>query len=65
MWDKEENQNFSKRSVRDGLLIGRFYEFFRLVILNSLGLIPQLEMREISFNNLELEFLLNESDQIS
>ena len=40
-------------------------EFFKLVTLNSLGLIPQLERREIIFNNLEVEFLFNESNQIS
>ena len=41
------------------------YECLRLVTLNSLGLIPQLERREKVFNNLEVEFLFNESDQIS
>ena len=40
-------------------------EFLRLVTLNSLGLIQQLERREIVFNNLEVEFLFNESNQIS
>ena len=39
--------------------------FLRLVTLNSLGLIPQLERREIVFNNLKVEFLFNESEQIS
>ena len=33
--------------------------------LNSLVLIHQLERREIIFNNLEVEFLFNESYQIS
>ena len=37
-------------------------EFLILVTLNSLGLIPQLERREIVFNNLEVEFIFNESD---
>ena len=49
----------------DGVWIEGFCEFLRLVTLNSLGLIPQLNMREIVFNNLEVEFLFNESDQIS
>ena len=49
----------------DGVLIEGCCEFLRLVTLNSLGLIPQLERREIIFNNLEVEFLFNESDQIS
>ena len=49
----------------DGDLIEGCYEFLRLVTLNSLGLIPQLERREIIFNNLEVEFLFNESYQIS
>ena len=48
----------------DGVLIEGCCEF-KLVTLNSLGLIPQLERREIVFNNLEVEFLFNESDQIS
>ena len=38
-------------------------EFLRLVTLNSLGLIPQLERRVMLFKNLEVEFLFNESDQ--
>ena len=42
-----------------------YCEFLRLVTLNSLVLIPELERREIIFNNLEVEFLFNESDQIS
>ena len=42
----------------------RCCEFLRLASLNS-GLISQLERREIIFNNLEVEFLFNESDQIS
>ena len=46
----------------DGVLIEGCCEFLRLVPLNSLGLIPQLESREIIFNNLEVEFLFNESD---
>ena len=37
----------------------------RLVTLNSICLIPQLERREIILNNLKVEFLLNESHQIS
>ena len=49
----------------DGVLIEGCCEFLRLVTLNSQGLIPQLKRREIIFNNLELEFLFNESDQIS
>ena len=49
----------------DGLLIEGCYKFLRLVTLNSLGLIPQLERREIIFDNLEVQFLFNESDQIS
>ena len=49
----------------DGVLMEGCYEFLRLVTLNSLGLIPQLERREIIFNNLEVEFLFNELDQIS
>ena len=40
-------------------------EFLILVTLNSLELISQLERREIVFNNLEVEFLFNESYQIS
>ena len=56
---------FSKRSVRDGVLIEGCCEFLQLVTLNSLGLISQLERREIIFNNLKVEFLLNESNQIS
>ena len=51
--------------MRDGVLIGGCCEFLRLVTLKSLGLIPRLERREIIFNNLEVEFLLNESGQIS
>ena len=49
----------------DGVLIEGCCEFLRLMTLNSLGLIPQLERREIAFNNLEVEFIVNESDQIS
>ena len=49
----------------DGVLIEGCYEFLRLMTLNSLGLIPQLERREIAFNNLEVEFIVNESNQIS
>ena len=49
----------------DGVLMGGCYEFLRLVTLNSLGLISQLERREFVFNNLEVEFLFNESDQTS
>ena len=41
------------------------FKFLRLVTLNSLGLLPQLDRREIIFNNLEVEFLFNESHQIS
>ena len=41
------------------------YEFLRLVTLNSLGLIPQLDRRAIGFNNLDVEFLFNKSDKIS
>ena len=55
----------SKTSVRDDVLIEGCYEFLRLVTVNSQGLIPQLEKREIIFNNLEVEFLFNESNQIS
>ena len=58
-------QNFSKRSVRDGVLIEGCYTFLRLVTLNSPGLIPKFERREIIFNNLEVEFLFNESEHIS
>ena len=65
MCDKIGESKFSKRRVRDGFLIEGCSEFSRLVTLNSLGLIPQLERREIIFNNLEVEFLFNESDQIS
>ena len=49
----------------DGVLMEGCCEFLRLVTLNSLGLIPQLERREIIFNVREVEFLFNESDQIS
>ena len=49
----------------DSVLIEGCCEFLRLVTLNSIGLIPQLERREIIINNLEVEFLLNESYQIS
>ena len=59
------NQNLSNRSVMDGVLMEGCCEFLRLVTLNSLGLIPQLERREIVFNNLEVEFLFNESEKIS
>ena len=48
----------------DGVLIEGCCDFLRLVTLNSLGLIPQLERREIIFNNLEVDFIFNESDQI-
>ena len=56
MEKKKENQNLSNRSIRDGVLIEGCCKFLRLVTLNSLGLIPQLERREIVFNNLEVEF---------
>ena len=49
----------------NGVLIEGYYEFLRLMTLNCLGLIPQLERREITFNSLEVEFLFDESDQIS
>ena len=49
----------------DGVFIEGCCELLGLVTLNSLGLILQLERREIVFNNLEVEFLFNESDQIS
>ena len=65
MGKKKENQVLSNRSVRDGVLIEGCCEFLRLVTLNSLELIPQLKRREIIFNNLEVEFLFNESNQIS
>ena len=45
----------------DGVLIEGCCEFLRLVTLNSLGLISQLERREIVFNKFEVEFLFNES----
>ena len=44
--------------VRDGVLIEGCYEFLKLMTLNSLGLIPQLERREIIFNNLKVEFFI-------
>ena len=46
-------------------MVYRCCEFLRLVTLNSLGLISQFKGREIFFNNLEVEFLFNESNQIS
>ena len=65
MWDEIRESNMSRRGVKDGFLIEECCEFLRLVTLNSQGLISQLKRMEITFNNLEVEFLLNESGQIS
>ena len=65
MWDKIGESKFLQGGVRDGVLVEGSCEFLGLVTLNSLGLIPQLEWREIVFNNLEVESLFNELGQIS
>ena len=60
----KKNQNFAMGSVKDGILIERCHELERLVTLNSLGLISQLERRGIVFKNQELGSLFNESYKI-
>ena len=47
----KKNQNFAMGAVRDGILIERCHELERLVTLNSLGLISQLERRGIVMEN--------------
>ena len=42
----------------DGVLIEGCYEFLRLVTLNSLGLILQLDMREMVLITLKWSFYL-------
>ena len=49
----------------DGVLIEGCSKFLRLVVLNFLCLISQLERRERIHNFLQVEFLFKESDQIS
>ena len=56
---------YQRVDVRDNILTRGCYEFLRLLSLNSLGLISQLERRGIIFSNLEVGFLFNKSDQIS
>ena len=65
MWKKKENQIFSRGGLRVGVLIEGYCEFLRLVTFNTIGLIPQLERRDIIFNNIKVEFLFDESYQIS
>ena len=51
--------------VRVDILMEGCCEFLRLVTLNSLGLILQLERRGVISNSLEVGCLFNEYNQIS
>ena len=64
-WEtKEDNQDFKRGCVRDGVFMEGFCQFSRWLTLNSLGIISQLERRGNIFNNLEVGFLFNELEII-